>query len=246
MVIGMNTRTLQDDSTTRDGFGHPHTGLTSDVLPDIKASSAARDTQTGVSTRYVQPRAQTDETADNRNWYVLRTTYGREKKASEILKALQIKVFYPTQIIYKMVNGKRRATTASTIPNIFFAYDTFEHLKTFVYDNVTFSYLRFFYRLSGKGNHLVREPLVVPTKQMNDFIQICSLQEKDIMITTKDIPQFKNGQMVRIVSGEFAGIEGRIARYKRQQRVAVIIQGAVTAITAYVPTAYVEPLPTHR
>lgn len=246
MVIGMNTRLLPDDFSSSDGLGHPYIGFASDVLPHVQAPSAASDTQMGVSTEYASFPSPLEPSAANSRWFVLRTIYGREQKASELLKAQNIKVFHPTRITYKLVNGKRKAVTISCIPNIFFAYDTFERLKSFVYDNVNFPYLRFCYNHFGRDKGRVREPLVVPTKQMEDFIQICSFQDKDIILTTDEIHQFQCGQMVRVVRGEFAGIEGRIARYKHQQRVAVVLQGFVTAITAYIPTAYIEPIPTRR
>lgn len=33
-----------------------------------------------------------------------------------------------------------------------------------------------------------------------------------------------------------------MARYKGQQRVAVIMNGLVTAVTAYIPTPYLDPI----
>ena len=43
--------------------------------------------------------------------------------------------------------------------------------------------------------------------------------------------------------GPFAGVCGRVARYKGQQRVAVEVESLFTAISAYIPAPYLERLP---
>jgi transcription antitermination factor NusG len=50
---------------------------------------------------------------------------------------------------------------------------------------------------------------------------------------------------VRVTDGPFEGIIGRVVRVARQQRVAVEIRGLNALITtAYIPTAFLEKLPT--
>ena len=77
-------------------------------------------------------------------WYALRCTYGREKTAYEYMVAKGVTAFYPTQTIVKLINGKRKIVTESLLPNIFFAYGTFDLIKSFVYDNVNLPFLRFY------------------------------------------------------------------------------------------------------
>jgi ribosomal protein L24 len=43
-----------------------------------------------------------------------------------------------------------------------------------------------------------------------------------------------------VIDGKFKGLTGRVARYQGQQRVAIIIDGAFTMATAYLPTAFLE------
>ena len=45
---------------------------------------------------------------------------------------------------------------------------------------------------------------------------------------------------MRITQGKFAGVVGRVARYKGQQRVGIVIEGTFTLATAYVPSGAVE------
>ena len=57
-----------------------------------------------------------------------------------------------------------------------------------------------------------------------------------------EIPKFEKGQMVRVVDGAFKGVVGRVARWHGQQRVAVVVDELVTAVTAYVPSAFLDEI----
>lgn len=71
---------------------------------------------------------------------------------------------------------------------------------------------------------------------------VCAAEVDDIIISNEEIPKFETGQLVRITKGAFAGVIGTVARYKGQQRVAVIMNGLVTAVTAYIPTPYLDSI----
>ena len=64
----------------------------------------------------------------------------------------------------------------------------------------------------------------------------------DIIVSPNVIHQFEKGKNVRIIDGKFKGVEGKVARYHGQQRVAIIIDGAFTVATAYVPSAFLEEI----
>lgn len=173
-------------------------------------------------------------------WYVLRSTYGQEKKAYEFITSHGGTAFYPTVKEVRLVNGKRRRVSVSRIPNTLFAYGTFEEIKSFVYDNINLPFLRFYYRYFRKDGKMMKEPLVVPDRQMQSMKIICAADGEDIIIYTSEIPKFQTGQLVRIVEGQFKGIVGRVTRYRGQQRVGVVIDGLLTAVTAYVPSAFLR------
>lgn len=218
-----------DVNTPRGGMKPLSTGLTSDVLPEVQKPVLAENSQTGVSTRNALF-----------HWYALRTTYGREKKAYEYLVKQKVEVFYPTITTVKLVDGKKRSVEESRLPNILFAYGTFDDIKTYVYDNVNLPYLRFYYRHFHVGNRAAKEPLIVPDNQIKSLKIICASETGDVIFVPADVQKFKVGQLVRIIDGNFKGVEGRVARYQGQQRVAVVIDGLLTVATAYVPTAFLE------
>lgn len=214
------------------------TGLTSDVLPEVQKLTKAKNSNTGVSTSNALLKI---ETKNAPQWYALRTTYGREKKAYDYLISKNVIAFYPTFKRIKLVDGKRITTEESRIPNIFFAYGTEEELKTFVYDNINLPYLRFYYQHTHVvGNKIVKVPLVVPYNQINSLKIICAADSDDIVASTEVVEKFKSGQKVRIIDGKFKGVVGVVARYHSQKRVGIIIDGLLTVCTAFVPNAFIE------
>ena len=215
--------------------------------PMLKAS--AESSQTGVSTRNAHistdgrsdkapTKPKTQKEADILHWYALRTTYGREKKAYDYMAAKGITAFYPTNNVVKVINGKRKVVTESLLPNIFFAYGTEEQLKTFVYDNVNLPFLRFYYRHVHVGGRIEKTPLIVPDSQMDSLKIICSADADNTIISLSEVPKFEKGQLVRVIDGAFKGVVGRVARWQGQQRVAVVVDNLLTAVTAYVPSAF--------
>ena len=217
------------------GMTSPSTGLTPDALPEVQPSTPAENSQTGVSTSYVQP------TNEPLHWYVLRATYGRVKASYDYLAAQGITVYHPTIFVYRMVNGKRKKLEESRLPNIFFAQSTEKILKSYVYDNVNLPHLRFYCRRVGLGEDVIYEPLIVPDRQMESIKIICDQQDADTIVVPNDKHQFEKGETVIVTGGDFMGVIGKVARYCKQLRVAVIIDGLLTVATAYVPRGYLKP-----
>ena len=251
--------TLEGVHTIGGGETPPSVGLTSDALPDTQTNKD-ESTLSGVSTRYA-PSTNTSNTniteKPNNNlikplpqkhpketpqWYALRTTYGREKKAYDYMVAKGITAFYPTQNKIKIVKGKRQTITESLIPNIFFAYGTFDQIKSFVYDNINLPFLRFYYCHTHVGSKIEKSPMIVPNYQMDSLKIICEAEASDIIVSLSSVPNFQAGQMVRGVDGAFKGVVGRVKRWQGQQRVGVIIGNMATFATAYVPSAFLEKI----
>ena len=235
-----------DDNTHGGGEIPPCTGLTPDVLPEVQKPAKAENLQSGVSTRNALS-GSTLKTIKRKpkevpHWYALRVTYGREKKAYDYLVARNIEAYYPTIMAVKVIDGKRRTIEESRLPNIFFARGTEEVIKTFVYDNVNLPYLRFYYRHTHYGARLVKEPLIIPDYQIEGLKIICASESDNIIFELSEIKKFQAGQTVRVIDGVFKGVIGKVARYHGQQRVAIVIDGLLTIASAYVPSAFLQPI----
>lgn len=231
----------------------PCNGLTSNALPRVKnVASQHKDSQKGVSTKNTlcatPPSDKKESLIANRSplivkeWYTLRTTYGREQLAYEYIISHGGTAYWPTIEQHKEVNGKHVKLRVSRIPNIFFAYGTLPEIQAFVYDNANLPFLRFYYATQRINNELVRQPLVVPQRQMDSLRLLCAIDDGNITEVPQNDTHFHQGQEVRITQGPFAGVIGHVARYKGQQRVAVIIKDLITIATAYVPTAFLQPI----
>lgn len=175
-------------------------------------------------------------------WYVLRATYGREKKAYEYLVSQGVNAFYPTIKSVKLIGGKRKRILESRLPNILFAYGTLEQIKAFVFDNVNLPYLRFYYRHFNTTLNAKKEPLVIPDNQMESLKIICEAEADDIIVSSDAIRKFEEGQLVRIIDGAFKGVVGHVARYMGQQRVGIVIDGDLLVTTAYVPSGFIREI----
>ncbi|MFS2858446.1 UpxY family transcription antiterminator [Bacteroides xylanisolvens] len=229
----------------RDREKSPCIGLTPDALPEVQKLLLAENSQTGVSTKNAL--SETILEANKKvkeipHWYALRATYGREKKAYDYLVGKNVEAFYPTITTIKLVGGKRKSVEESRLPNIFFARGTEEEIKSFVYDNVNLPYLRFYYRHFHEEARIFKKPLIVPDYQIESLKIICASEAEDIILVPIGIEKFKTGQKVCVIDGCFKGVEGRVARYHGQQRVAVIISGVLTVATAYIPSAFLKPI----
>ena len=234
--------TPENVHTVGGGETPPCAGLTPNDLPEAQSTISAVSSHTGVSTRNVHTgttlKQQKQEYTPH--WYALRCTYGREKAAYDYFVAKGIIAFYPTTNAVKIINGKRKVVAESRLPNIFFAFGTEEQIKTFVYDNVNLPFLRFYYRHVHVGRRINKTPLIVPDYQMESLKIICAADADNTIVSFDEVPKFEKGQLVRVVDGAFKGVIGIVARWQGQQRVGVVVEGLVTMVTAYVPSAFLE------
>lgn len=236
--------TPENVHTVGGGETPPCAGLTPNVLPEAQSTISAVSSHTGVSTRNVHTGTtlKQQKQEDTPHWYALRCTYGREKAAYDYFVAKGIIAFYPTTNAVKIINGKRKVVAESRLPNIFFAFGTEEQIKTFVYDNVNLPFLRFYYRHVHVGCRINKTPLIVPDYQMESLKIICAADMDNTIVSLTEVPKFEKGQLVRVVDGAFKGVIGIVARWQGQQRVCVVVEGLVTMVTAYVPSAFLEEI----
>lgn len=236
--------TPENVHTVGGGETPPCAGLTPNVLSEAQSTISAVSSHTGVSTRNVHTGTtlKQQKQEDTPHWYALRCTYGREKAAYDYFVAKGIIAFYPTTNAVKIINGKRKVVAESRLPNIFFAFGTEEQIKTFVYDNVNLPFLRFYYRHVHVGCRINKTPLIVPDYQMESLKIICAADMDNTIVSLTEVPKFEKGQLVRVVDGAFKGVIGIVARWQGQQRVGVVVEGLVTMVTAYVPSAFLEEI----
>ena len=178
----------------------------------------------------------------NKQWFVLRVSYGRIIKAKAFIEAKGLECYVPMQ--YKEVRklGKKRIITEPLLSSFLFVYATAEQVETLLHDNnvvaneskALLSYY-FDHTIHRQDNPDYNPPLTIRDKAMNNFIKLTSIKNPHIIPVTTDIIKFKLGDEIVVTEGEFKDIHGRVARIAGQQRVVVEIFEECFVATAYIP-----------
>lgn len=218
--------TLSDVNTLKDENAVYYAGLSSGVFPE------ARSLQTGVSVRCVQELG--------KQWFVLRATYGRVGKAYDFITEDHTDVYIPMHYVERLVNGKKKRILEPMLPSLLFVYATKEKVETYIKQTPALSFLNYYYDHFKVGADGKNPPLTVGFDEMMNFIRLTSVDNEHIKVVQSNLCRYKSGDRVRIMEGDFEGIEGRVARVAGQQRVVIEIEGLCTIATAYIPSAFLK------
>lgn len=202
------------------------------VEPTLNAIPEASSSQRGASVRYAPD--------PHKHWLVMRATHNRAHKAYEHLISIGIEAYLPMKKILRIVQGKRVKSTEPLLPNLLFVYANPEQLDIHLKSNPHLNYLNYYYdhfRKKANGNN---PPLMVNYNDMINFINLTCIDNHHIQLVRPEQCHFKGGDDVKIISGQFKGIRGKVARVAGQQRVVVIIKGLCSVATAYIPSDFIE------
>ena len=162
-------------------------------------------------------------------WYVMRA-HKAEAKAEERLSASGIEYYIPKKHVVRIYHGKKTKRLVPVIPDLIFVKASHRSITDF---KITNNYLQFviWNRVDGQ------EYLVVPERQMEDFIRISSNPEADTAYLRPDEVNIKKGTRVRILGGDLDGVCGVFMRVKgkRNKRLVVVLDGIMAAATEVQP-----------
>ena len=164
------------------------------------------------------------------HWYVANTCR-QEKKIKQRLDSMGIENFIPFQQIARKIHGVDKLIEVPVIPNLVFIHTTFKSCMSLIQECAfDMRYLRD----RETGNFLI-----VPDKQMNDFMFLLDFSKEMVEVVNENL---KKGDKVRVIKGDFAGIEGELIRVKGHKRVVVRLEGVVSLATAYIPGSFLEKI----
>ena len=218
--------TLSNVETRRGEAKPPSVRLAPDTIPEAKSS------KTGVSVRYVPDR--------NKSWYVFRASYGRENKALDYIVEDGTFVYIAKRYARKTVNGKQKKVLETLIPNLLFVYTNEEKAEEYIKNTPALSYLTYYYNHFELDDDQKNPPLTVSCKEMENFIIATCNKSEHLKFVDESQCHFKGGEIVKIIDGNFKGVEGRVARVSGQQRVIVTLTNVGLVSTAYIPTAFIQ------
>ena len=179
---------------------------------------------------------------ENKQWFVLRVSYGRIIKAKAFVEAKGLECYVPLRYKEIRKQGKRRIITEPLLPSFLFVHVTAEQVETLIHDNKVVTNERrallsyyFDHTIHRQDNSYCNPPLTIQNEAMNNFIRLTSIKNPHIIPITSDNILFKLGDNVVVTEGKFKGIHGRVARIAGQQRVVVELFEGYLVATAYIP-----------
>lgn len=224
---------LYNGQPSDTGSSCPSAGLTS------RTPSISDDVRNGVSVENVP--------AGNKQWFVLRVSYGRIDKAKTFVEAKGLECYVPLQYKEVRKQGKKRIITTPLLPSLIFVHASAEQVEALLHDNkvvanesrALLSYY-FNHTIHRQDNPDRNPPLTIQDEAMNNFIRLTSIKNPHIIPVTSNNIQFKFGDNVVVTEGEFKGVHGKVARIAGQQRVIVELFDGCLVATAYVPKEAME------
>lgn len=224
---------LYNGQPSDTGSSCPSAGLTS------RTPSTSEDTRNGVSVENVP--------VGNKQWFVLRVSYGRIDKAKTFVEAKGIESYVPLRYKEVRKQGKKRIIPIPLLPSLILIHASAEQVEALLHDNKVVSnesraLLSYYFdhTIHCQNNPDRNPPLTIQDEAMNNFIRLTSIKNPHIIPVTSNSIQFKFGDNVVVTEGEFKGVHGKVARIARQQRVVVELFDGCLVATAYVPKDAME------
>lgn len=157
-----------------------------------------------------------------------------------------VEAYLPVRKVRRVIveNGKPEIIYEDKplLSNIVFAYGTEDRVEPLMRGDDKIDCVTPYYDHFKKNKYGRNEYLTVDYEQMMNFIKVIETKNENIILANPLNKKLREGQLVRIIDGQFKGITGHVARYKGQQRVFVSLDNVCLVGTAYVPSYILEPL----
>ena len=178
----------------------------------------------------------------NKQWFVLRVSYGRIIKAKAFIEAKGLECYVPLRYKEVRKHGKKRIITEPLLSSFLFVYATAEQVDSLLQDKSIKAFenkalLSYYYDHTShcENSPTKNPPLVISDEAMDNFIRLTSIHNPHIIPVTSENIKYKLGDEVMITEGDFKDIHGRVARIAGQQRVVVELFEGYLVATAYIP-----------
>ena len=179
-----------------------------------------------------------NETDECVAWFAMSAPYRNEKRAESLLQKNGIESFLPMryEIVTNRYGGKSRKLVPA-ISNLIFAHSTRSKIQEV---KVGVKYLQFKVKPENGKN----TPIIVPDQQMEQFMRVCKTLNDRLTYLTPEEVNLAEGQRVKVIGGEFDGIEGTFVKIKgrRQRRIIVIIPDIAAVATTEISDGMIEVL----
>ena len=162
------------------------------------------------------------------SWYALRVSYSRELKVQSQLNIRGVRTFVPMMWKKVEVAGQLQKKLVPAINNLCFVFWSKAEIDGFIREYGEKSPVHYYWDRT-KGC-----PMMVPSKEMDDFIKISSTLDEDIIYLTEISEKLREGQFVKVLNGSFAGVEGRVVRIRKSRRIMVELPGMLAVASTLI------------
>lgn len=168
-------------------------------------------------------------------WYAMRVPYRNELKVQLKLQEKGIETFIPKR---KKIVKKRGKTSYELLPavnNLIFVHSSLSVIKNLKQEILNLQYL-----VNKSGGESIK--IVVRDNEMQSFIKAVENLEEEITYLSPEEINIEKGTKVRIIGGNFDGVEGIFVKVKgkRNKKVVVILDKLLAVVIAEVNPDLIE------
>ncbi len=166
-------------------------------------------------------------------WFAMRATYRRGLQIKEMLDRQGIRNFIPMRYEVFLKNGRKKRMLVPVIKDLIFVHAVQSELQQVKFK---FPYLQYMIDIRNG------QKIIVPDKQMRDFIAVAGTYDEHLIFFSPDEVNLQKGTKVRITGGDFEGYEGIFVKVKgaRDRRVVISLQGIIAMAMATLSPDLIE------
>ena len=164
------------------------------------------------------------------HWYALRVFRNMPRAKADFEKA-GIETFIPYQVVESKKPGRR--------------YEQVPLVESLIFVRATASYVRSYRDSHIPGVMYYKDlatgaPGAIPDLQMDIFRKVTAPLGSNVRYFDNDRPEYHKGDRVRIIDGNFKGMEGNIFRVGRDRKVLVSIAGVCSLLISNIEPGMME------
>ncbi|KAA6333707.1 Transcription antitermination protein RfaH [termite gut metagenome] len=161
-------------------------------------------------------------------WFAARTRKDQEFSLRDSLGKLGIECFLPTRVVVRQLKYRRKRVEVPVIRNLLFVHTTKEKAWLAVNE----SRLSLFFMKDLYTGSI----LVIPDKQMRNFMFVMDLNPDGVSFDNDGLHE---GIQVRVVKGEFSGVEGELVKITNRTHVVIRIP-QIFSLCIRIPKSYLR------
>ena len=168
-------------------------------------------------------------------WYAIQTFYCKEEHLGKFFKEKGISFFIPMRYTEQITqDGKRHRKLTPAVHNLLFVEKEFTEKEFLMLtEGCPIPFLIIRNRATGRCYE-------IPDSEMLEFRAVCDPNYTGTLYVDTATAEARPGQMVRVVRGTFAGLQGKLTQYKKKYYVVVTL--ATVGVMLHIPKWYCEKI----